>query len=180
MSLSKRMLEAGYRPAKAGKRQTAKKVTSKKALNRGYKVFSWSIEGLPQVTAALNSFEPKHARKALAKATRESAKIVLVAALNLVPVLTGALRDSLKVRAFAKPKRKISAKTVGASVQTSDGWFKGATFYGGFIELGTDHITAREYMRGALRNTEDEARTKFKQALTAAVAAAGQTTGGAP
>jgi len=139
------------------------------------KIVVFTIEGLPAVTAALRGFEPKVARKYLAKACRAAAKLVLATAKELTPVLTGALRASLKVR--AKKRTRQNKTDVGASVQTGSAWFKGDTYYGGMIEFGTKHITARRFLRGARDKVEDRARDEFKRQLVAAVAAAGQ---GAP
>lgn len=166
MGYYKKLAGAGYRPTRAGAttKPTTKPVTSTK------KVFSFSIEGLPEVTAKLKAFEPKLARKYLSQATRAAAKMVLGAAKQAVPVLSGALQKSLRVR--AKVRTKKNKADIGHAVTTGKGWFKGDTYYGGFIEFGTKHIAERRFMRDAAAKTEPAAREEFKRKIQAAVDAA--------
>lgn len=164
MGYYKKLAGGNYRrPTRAA--ATTKATT--KTVKSNKKVVHFTIEGLPEVTAKLREFEPRVARKQLAKATRAAAKMVLAACKQLVPILTGALGKSLRVR--AKVRTRKNKNDIGASVTTGKGWFKGDTYYGGFIEFGTEHIEAREFLRGGAAQVEEQTRAEFRRALIAAV-----------
>lgn len=92
------------------------------------------IEGVEELIKALEQLPKVLANRVLSKTMRKAAKTVLRRARSLVPVgKTHKLKDSLKVRAG---KRRKDFKIM--RVITAEGWFKGPTFYGGFLEYGTD------------------------------------------
>jgi len=95
------------------------------------------ITGDVELAKALAEFEPKVQKALTRKATRAAAKLVLESAKARVPVLTGELESSLKVRAMKKRKGQRRGKKFGHSVVTGEGFFVGDQFYGGFLELGT-------------------------------------------
>jgi HK97 gp10 family phage protein len=96
------------------------------------------VTGDKALDKALHAFEPKVQRALTRKATRVAAKVVQEAAVLRVPILTGTLEDSLKVRAMRKRKGKRNRRgKFGHSVIASDGFFQGDAFYGGFMEFGT-------------------------------------------
>lgn len=105
--------------------------------------------------------------KVLRKATRDVAKQdVLDLAKQLVPVATGALEDSLTVRAAKGLKRG----EIGASVQTRDGMFQGDEFYGGFQEFGfTQRDGAKNegdpFLRPALYEESDRKLRTFMRSV---------------
>lgn len=113
-----------------------------------------NIEGAKELEKKLLSFEPKLGKKIIRQALRSGAKLILAEAKANVPVDTGALRDSLKVRAMRKRKHRY-----GVMVQTSEGWFKGEQFYGAFVEFGTDKMAAQPFVRPAF-DSEKEAAEK--------------------
>lgn len=70
-------------------------------------------------------------RKAQSRSLRAAAKPVLRDAKAFVDSETGTLEDSLKIRAGKRRRHSVSIV-----VQTGDGFFKGETFYGAFVEYG--------------------------------------------
>jgi HK97 gp10 family phage protein len=96
----------------------------------------------------LNRLEPKLKAKIGRKAARKVAKeTVYKTAREKVPVKSGDLKKSIKVRAL-KRSRKNKHK-VGARVVTGPGFFKGEQYYGGFVEYGTRRMAAQPFMRPA-------------------------------
>lgn len=116
------------------------------------------------------------------KATRAAAKHVLELARQFVPVDEGDLEASLTVRAMKGRRRR---GTVGASVLTREGMFRGDEFYGGFVEFGTRERFHRsgkstgavpagtfDYLRRALYEGEQKAKQEFITSLREFVAEA--------
>ncbi|MDK1104035.1 MAG: HK97 gp10 family phage protein [Actinomycetota bacterium] len=119
------------------------------------------ITGLEELLKALGSLPKKVARQAIRKPLREGAKIVLAEAKRNVPKgKTGNLKRSLKVRAGKRKKGTISIRVV-----TSEGWFKGDTFYGAFVEYGTHKMEARNYVRNAYNTTKDRVRKLIERGI---------------
>ena len=103
------------------------------------------IKKLDQLILAL----PKSlANKGARKATRAQAKIVLEDAKALVPIDTGELERSLKVKARKRSRRNKG--TVGHAVTTGQQLFVDDQFYGAFVELGTQKKEADPFLRPAL------------------------------
>ena len=110
------------------------------------------IEGAKELENKLKGFEPKIGRKVIRQALRKAAKVILIAAKANVPVVTGDLKKSLKVRALKKKRHRY-----GVMVAISAGWFKGKTFYGAFVEFGTSRMPAKPFMRPAYDSEKDKA-----------------------
>ena len=91
-----------------------------------------SLRGFAEFEKKLRALPGKVARKVVRQALREGAKIIQAEAKARVPVDSGKLKKSIKVRA-AKSRKKGTAAVV---VQTGQGDFKGETFYGAFLEYG--------------------------------------------
>lgn len=127
------------------------------------------ITGVEEIDRKLSRFEQSVQKKAIRKATREASKVILEEAKTLVPVDTGALRKSLRVRSLKRSRVKQ-----GHQVQTGEGFFKGETFYGGFVEYGTKRMAAREYLRRAMNSKEAETIQKFRTELGVAIDEAGR------
>lgn len=125
---------------------------------------SVKIEGAKELEKKLLSFEPKLGRKIVRQALRKAAKPILAKAKSLVPVRTGALKKSLRIRALKKRKHRY-----GVMVATSEGWFVGMEFYGAFVEFGTDKITAQPFVRPAFdaekANAERIIRTELRKGI---------------
>jgi len=118
------------------------------------------IEGAKELEKKLLSFEPKLGRKIIRQALRAGAKVIHTAAKANVPVDTGALKQSLKVKAMRKRRHSY-----GVMVATSDGWFKGDEFYGAFLEFGTSKMPAKPFVRPAFDAEKDNAEKIIKNQL---------------
>jgi HK97 gp10 family phage protein len=115
--------------------------------------FSFSVDGVEDVVRKLQSLTPKLQAQALRKATREGAKVIQREAKALAPVQTGALRDSIKVKAGKRKKGRISTL-----IQVGQGDFKGDTFYGAMVEYGTRRMPARPFMTPAYESKGNAAK----------------------
>ena len=87
--------------------------------------------GFKELDRKLRDFEPKVAKKAVRRASREALRPVHRAAQRNAPFETGLLEQSIKVRAI-----KRTRKAIGSQVTTREGFFQGETFYGAFQEFG--------------------------------------------
>ena len=120
------------------------------------------VTGDKEVDRKLAALEPTVQRKVGRKALRQAVKaIVLPKAKADAPIDTGALESSLTVRAMPRSRKA----RIGYVVQTRDGAFKGAQFYGGFQELGTKYMEADPFLRPALYSSEGEIRDVLLGAL---------------
>lgn len=72
-----------------------------------------------------------NAKKALRNGLRAGAKITTAAARAVAPVRTGQLRRAIRTKAAKRSRRYIGVKTM-----IGEGYFKGETFYGAFVEFG--------------------------------------------
>lgn len=122
-------------------------------------------------------------KKALRKATRDSAKIVLDEARKLVPEDEGHLKASLRVRVTRftdkTGKTRRVKNVISHGVYTGEGFFKGDQYYGGFLEFGTKERfhkttgksvgkidgTAHSYLRPALYSQPDRVLRKVRVSL---------------
>lgn len=86
-----------------------------------------SIEGLSQLNDILNSLPEKIERNIVRSALRSGLKQMKVEAEALVPIRTGALRQSLKIKTKINKGRPIAALTVGDK----------KAWYAHLVEFGT-------------------------------------------
>lgn len=122
-----------------------------------------SFTGDKKLDRMLREFEPKLAKKIIRRTLRKAAKPVLETARQHAPVLTGALKRSLKVRAMKRSRR--NKNKYGVRVITGDDFFKGEQFYGAFIEFGTSRIEAKPYLRPAYDNNKTSVRDVFRREI---------------
>ena len=128
------------------------------------------VTGDKQLDRALEQFEPKLQKKGIRKALREAGKIVQADAKRRAPVQSGTFKRAIKIRSAASRRGRRSARRrVGISIQIGEGFFMGATFYGGFVELGTKFMRARRVIRSALFENEDKVKRNFRQRLAEAL-----------
>ncbi len=97
---------------------------------------------LPEIVAEL--------RPRVSAAVKAGAEAIASEAKARVPVLTGALRDSIEVRRHSATTYRV----VGA---------QSGTFWGSFVEYGTEYMEAKPYL---LPSAEDQ-----EEAIAAGVAA---------
>lgn len=127
---------------------------------RKSQTFSIDVVGAPELKAQLAALEGRIAKKLTRQAMRKAQKIVLADAKRRVPVDTGALKKSLKVRALRRSRSRF-----GVEIRTGEGLFVGKTFYDGFIELGTKRMRAKPFLRPALYDNESRVRAEFARSL---------------
>ena len=108
------------------------------------------LTGDVDLARKLRGLKAVHAKAAIRKGTRAGSKDVQAEAKRTVPVRTGALRRSIKVRALKKSRRHV-----GHTVRLDK-------FYGAFLEYGTKRITPREFLKQAAASIKDRA---FRTAL---------------
>ena len=89
------------------------------------------LDGAKELEKKLKELGAKAERKAYNQALRAGCKPIQAAAKSKVPVDSGDLKRSIKVRAG---KRRRGMREV--AVQTDQGWYQGDTFYGAFLEFG--------------------------------------------
>ena len=112
-----------------------------------------TIGGADELQKALRGLPPAIAKKAFRKAMRPAMKPVAKSASEAAPKDTGALAQSIKVRAA-----KRSTKFIGIDVQIGEGDFKGDTWYGAAQEYGTSKMPPKGFMRRAYDEDGDEAK----------------------
>ena len=90
------------------------------------------VTGDRALDKTMATMEAKIQKKVARHAMRVAAKsIILPAAKRRVPVLSGALKRSLKVKAMKRSRSRI-----GVAVEAGDGFFKGEQYYSGMVEFG--------------------------------------------
>ena len=98
------------------------------------------LVGDKELLAKLERLDRKDSRRAISRATRAAAKRIQPVAKRLAPKRTGALRRAIRVRAADKKLKRAlrlpARKYIGAVCRIGKGFFKGETFYGGFVEWG--------------------------------------------
>lgn len=125
------------------------------------------IKNLDEVVNLLKSLDPKVAKPAMRKAMRKGCKVFQKQAQSLCPVRTGALRDSLVVRAGKRSRRFFSVNVTTGN--DKDRQFSGETFYGAFVEMGTSKRPATPFLRPAFdekqAQVQDIVRNELANAL---------------
>ncbi len=87
------------------------------------------------------------------KAARKAAKPVLEAAKANVPVKSGAMKKSLRIRAYRSRKKDI----FGVKVVSGKKWFQGDQFYSAFVEFGTRFAPPKYPLKRAAQATKSTA-----------------------
>lgn len=111
------------------------------------------LKGVAETVGKLLTFPKKQATKAIRKGLRAGAKVMTAAVKAATPVRSGALRRAIKTRAMKRSRNKIGVRTtIGA-----EGFYKGKTFYGAFVEFGTKKMDARHFMEKAAKRVATSA-----------------------
>ena len=125
------------------------------------------VTGDKALDKTLNGMEAKIQKKVARHAMRVAAKsIILPDAKRRVPVLSGALKKSLKVKAITRSRSRV-----GVDVFAGDGFFKGDQYYSGMVEFGTKKMPPNPFLRAAgyaneprvLSLIEDDIRRALKE-----------------
>lgn len=124
---------------------------------------SFELQGGPQLERALHELPPRIGKRVINQALRAGAKVVAEGARQLVPVQSGRLKRSIKVRALRRSRRSfgVSVQTGavggrGGRLSTSElGGLRagGDAYYGGFVEFG-HRIGRRKGHAAALKNVQ--------------------------
>ena len=101
-----------------------------------------SITGDKALMAKLQKLKKTQAKAAIRKGSRAGSKVIQSAAKGNAPVITGALKASIKVRALPRSRR-----WTGTQVTTR---VEGGVPYASFVELGTHRMKARNYIKRAV------------------------------
>jgi HK97 gp10 family phage protein len=143
--------------------------------------FSMKIEGGKELFAALSTL-PKNLERTVERgALREAGKMVRDRAKQLCPVGTmegmsfgwalsmvkrvpGALRNSIKMLPGRRRKNQISVV-----VGTSQGWFTGPEYYGGFVEFGTYKWKGKPFVRPAFDSQQENIINKITNGINTAL-----------
>lgn len=112
-----------------------------------------TITGDKALLSKLSKLRKTQAKKAIRVGSRAGSKIIQSAAKENVPVVTGALRTSIKVRALPR-----SRKWTGTQVTTR---VEGGVPYASFVELGTHRMKARKFIKGAVEQAGATAAQTF-------------------
>lgn len=127
--------------------------------------FSFSVDGLDKLNAALTELGGPAARRAGTKALRRGANVILTEARLRAPVLApqyvtastkvppGTLRKTLHLVAH-----HLDGDMLSFSVVTG-------IFYANFVELGTSRMAAQPFLRPAAENKAEEALAVIAEVL---------------
>ena len=116
---------------------------------------------IKKASARLQMFPTKLGKKLAGQAGRAAAKVLRAEIEKIIPVRSGALKNSLKVR--AAKSRKDGMK--GGAVLTGKGFFKGQTYYGGMVEFGTRYQPEQSFMRKGVLGARNRVRSAWAKSL---------------
>ena len=127
------------------------------------------LTGDKELDKALALLPAAAEKKVVRPALRDGAKVALVWVKNYTPRESGALEQSLKVKAVPRSRTKI-----GSRIMIGDGFFKGDQFYGPMQELGwrpgkrpsnrsNKKVPGKAFMRRGLYYSEDIVLQKVSQ-----------------
>jgi len=118
--------------------------------------FNLKILGIPELEKKLLKLEQAVQKKIVTKALRNAAKTVRNIAVANVPVDSGKLKNSIKVRSLKRRGRKVvgievvTGRRVDLDIDPSDKYY-----YPAAVEFGTKDIPAHPFLRPALNNHKD-------------------------
>lgn len=135
---------------------------------------SFEITGDKELDAKFAALTAAVQKKILRQALRPAVKLVQQAAKQIVPVVSGTARASLKVRAAKRSRRnpnRVTITTGGDAVS-----FKGEAFYLSFNEFGfrrgsrklgnaRKKVPAKRWLRKAMKSVESQAKSLALQGI---------------
>lgn len=123
-------------------------------------VITTRIEGAAEMERLLKELGPEVANKVGRQAVRAGARAIAEEAKRLVPVDTGALRDSIVVKTLGEGEGFREAK-----VQAVIGFEKPASRRAHLTEFGTARAAARPFLRPAMDSKAGEALDEMGRVL---------------
>jgi len=136
------------------------------------------LTGDKEVVLALNSLNKKLHKKVLRSATRHALKPALAAALTMIPVDSGTLRDSMKIQVKAFPPFHYVGKVwpKWKHTQMVNGELRRPFKYAHLVEAGHDvttekggevlgHVEEQPFIRHAFLITGPEIKRRFKASI---------------
>lgn len=116
---------------------------------------SEEIPGYDQMSANFKALTYGLQRKVLMAATRDGAAVIVEAAEERAPRLTGNLAENMTSRIYESSPAEVTAR-IGPDKSTP---------YGRFPEFGTIHAKAEPYLRPALDEKHEEAMRVIGESL---------------
>lgn len=121
-----------------------------------------SVTGDKELLDKLGKLRKTQVAKAIRKGSRAGSKIVQAKAKENVPVVSGALKREIKVRAL-----KRSRRWTGTQVTMR---VAGGVPYGSFVDLGTKRMKARHFVERAVEEVKDAAGREFVEGIASEIA----------
>lgn len=123
------------------------------------------VAGGDKLVKALKGLESKIANKILRTEIRAATKEVAAEIKELAPVgETGMLRRAVRVRSAKRKKGRI-----GFQAQIGEGSFRGDTFYGSFVDLGTNKQPAQHFMEDGFKKKADQLKSELPERIWKAI-----------
>jgi HK97 gp10 family phage protein len=120
------------------------------------------LTGDLELNKKLAALTDKQAKEAIRKAARPALQGTLATARSLAPKRTGALGQSIRIRAITRSRTRVGARV---TTNSSSSLFRGRTFYGAFQEYG--------WKTGSRKNQLEQATRRNAKAIRAESRAAG-------
>ena len=127
------------------------------------------VQGLKGVEDALSEAGPKLAKRALRRGLLAGGTVMLDAIKPHVPVLSGALRDSLVMKVKMSPKEESGTVIIGPQFEKGADRNESPGLYGMFVEFGSIHGAAQPFMRPGFDGSNVQALEAFTAVLSEAV-----------
>ncbi len=122
---------------------------------------AFKILGIDDVKKAFQKLPPKIAKQVVRKSLREGVKVLQKDLLKRVPVgKTKHLKKAVKVRA-----RKRSRKVIAVNLLIGKGDFKGPTYYGAMVDMGTKKQEGQQFMEATYAAKGDQAMRLTRESI---------------
>ena len=124
-----------------------------------------TIKGTDKLLKALKTIPGTVVNKILRTELRAGTKEIAADIKELAPVgETGVLRRAIRVRASKKKRGRI-----GFEAQIGEGSFKGDSYYGAFVDLGTSGQKPQHFMERGFEKKADELKTSIPTKIWAGI-----------
>jgi HK97 gp10 family phage protein len=112
------------------------------------------IFGVKELQKKFESFPPKLQKKMLRSSMTKAGRVVATAAKARVPVLTGALRKSIKVAGLAGGRGAGLTARAGGKAAPIGKRVRATLPYAAIVELGSKRSKAKPYLEPSLKDNE--------------------------